>query len=137
MSSRSNRYSPGMSWAGFFRAFLFFLVTQAFVPLAYSQITTPPLALKPGDLKLLVLTGSGTEPSFTAIQSFLNAIGIPHDDVVLAPAGGAAVPLPPLNDTTKGFYQGIILATGNLAVCNATGLCASALSDAGWTALDT
>jgi hypothetical protein len=138
MTSRIKICSPKMQEGRrILRFILFFLVTQATVPVAYSQAAAPPLALKPVDLKLLVLTGSGTEPSFTAIQSFLNAIGIPHNDVVLAPAGGSAVPLPPLNDATKGFYQGVILATGNLAVCDAKGVCGSALSDADWTALDT
>ena len=70
------------------------------------------LALLPVDLKLLVLTGTGTEPSFLAIDSFLNQIGIPHDDVILAPPGGAAVPLPALNNASKGFYEGIILSSG-------------------------
>jgi hypothetical protein len=96
----------------------------------------PQLAPKPLILKLLLLAGTGTEPSFLAMQAFLNQIGIPHDDVVLAAPGKPALPLPPLNDATKGFYQGIILATGNLAVCNAAGACNSALSAVDWTTLD-
>ena len=105
---------------------LFLIISQMAVPLAYSQGTpAAPLALKPVDLKLLVLAGSGTERSLPN-KSFLNDIGIPHDDVILAPAGKAAVPLPPLNDQTKGFYQGIILATGALVACDAQGVCASA-----------
>ncbi len=123
------------------RDVLFLALSQAVVPIAYSQGAPAALALKPVDMKLLVLAGSGTEPSFLAIQSFLNGIGIPHNDVILAPTGRPAVPLPPLTDgsaaTSKGLYQGIILATGSLAVCNAAGTCGSALTDAEWTALDT
>ncbi len=117
---------------------LAFAAAQLFTPLAYAQLVgVPPIALKPVDLKVLVLTGDGAEPSFKSIQSFLNQIGIPHNDVILAPATGAAIPLPALNDANKGFYQAIILATGNLVACDAKGVCASALSDAGWAALDT
>src|SRR5262249_11147192 len=63
------------------------------------------------DLKLLVLSADGTDPSFAAIQAILNQIGVPYDAVVLTKTGGA---LPRLNDTFKGYYQGIILSTGNL-----------------------
>ena len=120
---------------GLLLALLPLLLGQA-VSMAFAQTTPPQLALKPVDLKLLVLAGNGTEPSFLAIQTFLNQIGVPHDDVILAAPGRAAVALPALNDSSKGFYQGIILATGNLAVCNAAGACGSALPDAGWAALD-
>ena len=118
------------------RALLPLLIGQAVISLVQAQTAPIQIALKPVDLKLLVLAGSGNEPSFLAIQAFLNQIGIPHDDVILAPPGGAPLPLPALNDSSKGFYQGIVLATGNLAVCNATGACGSALPDAGWAALD-
>lgn len=119
------------------QVFLYAFSMPAFVATAVAQGPPPQLALQPVVLRLLVLTGNGTEPSFLAIQSFLNQIGIPHDDVILAPPGSGAVALPALNDATKGFYQGIILATGNLGVCNAGGVCGSALPDAGWMALDT
>src|SRR5262249_46972711 len=46
--------------------------------------------------------------------------------------GGA---LPKLADANKGNYQGIILATGNLATCS-TNPCSIALPAAGWAALD-
>ena len=65
---------------------------------------------KPVEMKLLVLAGDGTEASFAAIQVFLNYTGIPYDKVLTA-----RQPIPPLSDGKKGFYQGIILATGSLA----------------------
>jgi hypothetical protein len=84
------------------------------------------------DLKLLVLSADGTDPSFAAIQAILNQLGVPYDAVVLTKTGGA---LPPLSGTLKGNYQGIILSTGNLATCT-TNPCSIALPAAGWNALD-
>ncbi|MEP6536333.1 MAG: hypothetical protein ABJF23_13485 [Bryobacteraceae bacterium] len=84
------------------------------------------------EMKLLVLAADGTEPSLLAIQAILSQMGVPYDLVVLTKTGGA---LPPLNDSFKGYYQGIILATGNLATCT-TNPCSIALPPAGWVALD-
>lgn len=86
--------------------------------------------IKPVDMKLLVLAGDGNESSYLAIRYFLDHIGIPYHAVVTA-----TTPLPTLNDTAKGFYQGIILATGNLAFNN-NGNYESGLSVAEWAALD-
>lgn len=86
---------------------------------------------KPVSMKLLVLGGDGTEPGFEALKSFLSHIGVPFE-ARLATAG-----LPPLADSTKGLYQGIILSTGNLSIYDAsTGGYRSALSQADWLALD-
>src|SRR5437899_2074869 len=35
------------------------------------------------DMKLLVLSGDGTDPGFAAIQAILNQLGVPYDAVVL------------------------------------------------------
>ena len=86
----------------------------------------------PRDMKLLVIAADGTEPSYAAIRAILDQIGVPYDAVVLTQTGGA---LPPLNNMSKGFYQGIILSTGNLATCT-TNPCTIALPAAGWAALD-
>jgi hypothetical protein len=87
---------------------------------------------KPRDLKILVLSADGTDPAFSAIRGVLDQIGTPYDPVVLTQTHGA---LPPLENSTKGFYQGIILSTGNLATCT-TNPCSIALPAAGWAALD-
>ncbi|MGH9721470.1 MAG: hypothetical protein ACRD8O_14770 [Bryobacteraceae bacterium] len=84
------------------------------------------------DMKLLVLAADGTEPSFAAIRTILGQIGVPYDAVVLTQTGGK---LPPLNNFLKGYYQGIILTTGNLATCT-TNPCSIALPAEGWLALD-
>lgn len=83
------------------------------------------------NMKLLVLSADGTEPGFAAITFFLDHLGIPYDSVVLT-----KTPLPALNDGTHGFYQGIVLATGNLSFNDGTSW-VSALSSTGWTSLDT
>jgi len=51
------------------------------------------------DMKLLVLSADGTEPSFAAIQAILTQIGVPYDAVILTHTKGA---LPPLNNALKG-----------------------------------
>lgn len=88
------------------------------------------LYLKPVDMKLLVLSADGTEPSFDATKYFLDYLAIPYDAVVLN-----TTPLPALNDATKGFYQGIVLSTGNLALLTGT-TWGSALTPAQWATLD-
>jgi len=87
-------------------------------------------AAKPVDMKLLLLTGDGTEIGYQAIRYFLDHLGVPYDAVVTA-----TQPLPTLNDAAKGFYQGIILATGNLAF-SSNGAYESGLSPAEWATLD-
>ena len=89
------------------------------------------LFLKPVDMKLLVLSADGTEPSFEATKYFLEYMAIPYDAVILK-----TQPLPVLNDATKGFYQGIVLSTGNLALFDGVNW-GSALSTANWTTIDT
>jgi hypothetical protein len=84
---------------------------------------------QPRDMKLLVIGVDGNEPSFQAIVSFLDYIGIPYQTVL-----SLNQPLPELVSGSKGLFQGIILSTGNLAVCNPT--CHSALPQASWDALD-
>ena len=100
--------------------------------------TTINTVTKPLDLKLLVLTGDGTEPSFGAIKYFLDYLGAPYDAVITKTAG-----LPALNDAaaTHGYYNGVILVTGNLSIgtISSSGLTtyASALTATDWTRLDT
>ena len=85
---------------------------------------------RPIQMKLLVLGATGDEPSLTAIQSALNHLGVPYDAVLLA----KGQVLPPLDDGATGNYQGIILATGNLGVCDPA--CHSAMSTQDWARLD-
>lgn len=86
-------------------------------------------APKTVDMKILVITVDGTEPSYLAITRFLQTIGIPYQAVI-----AKTQPLPVLSNAVKGFYQGIVLVTGNLGICDPT--CRSALSAADWARMD-
>jgi hypothetical protein len=88
--------------------------------------------LIPREMKLLVLAGDGNEPSYAAIRSFLDYIGIPYDAIVTKDQA-----LPVLSSTAKGNYQGIILATGSLVHSDGVGGWTSGLTPEEWTALDT
>jgi len=84
----------------------------------------------PVNMKLLVLSADGSEPGFAAMKYFLDYLGLPYDAIILK-----NTPLPVLKDSIRGFYQGILLATGGLGFNN-NGVWASALDTAGWTAID-
>lgn len=84
----------------------------------------------PVEMKILLLTATGEEPSYLAIRSALDHLGTPYKGVLLAK--GEA--LPALDDGEKGFYQAVILSTGNLGVCDPG--CRSALSAEEWSRLD-
>ncbi|MBL8296637.1 MAG: hypothetical protein JNN08_32635, partial [Bryobacterales bacterium] len=95
---------------------------------------TATMKSQPRTMKLLLITAVETEPSYLALRSFLDTLSIPYEVFIAAKSGAV---LPQLSDSTtgKGNYQGILLATGNLAVCDTTP-CRSALAPDGWTALD-
>ncbi len=84
---------------------------------------------RPRDMKLLVLSPNADLPSYQSLKFSLETLGVPFQSVFTASA-----PLPPLTDGTKGLFQGIMLATGNLAVCDPT--CRSTLAAADWDRLD-
>ena len=88
-------------------------------------------SLRPLEMKLLVLSTDGAEPELAALKSFLDYQGTPYAVVRLA----LGESMPPLEDGNRGFYQGVILTTGNLGVCDP--ICRSALSPAGWATLET
>ncbi|MFN8487919.1 MAG: hypothetical protein U0350_10025 [Caldilineaceae bacterium] len=72
----------------------------------------------PIDLKLLVISADGKETDYPAITSFLSQIGIPFDTLIASQTPLTAAMLS--NGTVHGFYQGIILVTGNLSYFNST-----------------
>lgn len=85
------------------------------------------------DMKLLVISADGNEPVFAGIKSILNQIGVPYDTLIAKEA-----PLTPqtLSDGLgAGRYQGILLATGNLAYEASPGVYESALTAAQWQML--
>ena len=93
----------------------------------FARTVSAALSVK---MKLLVIAATGLEPSFAAIQSFLDHLGTPYETVFL----GRGQNLPTLDDGTTGNYQGIILVTGNLGVCDP--VCRNTLPPADWARLD-
>ncbi len=105
--------------------------TKKTTNLAFVSTVAEVTPTQPRDMKLLVVAATGAEPGFAALKFFLDHIGIPYQAVVRA-----TEPLPALTTAAgKGNYQGVILATGNLGLCDPT--CRSALTAAEWLALDT
>jgi len=84
----------------------------------------------PVEMKLLILATDGTEPGLAALKYLLDHLGTPYQVVLLA----AGQTLPQLDSNGKGLYQGIILTTGNLGICDPT--CRTALSTDNWVKLD-
>lgn len=68
---------------------------------------------KPVDMKLLVLSADGKEAGLPAIQSTLDYLGAAYNVVILKQRPGWLTRAN-LTDELKGFYQGVILATGTL-----------------------
>ncbi len=85
-------------------------------------------------MRLLLLAADGKETDYAGLRAFLDQLGIPYD-VLLA----AQTPLTPSrlwDGVSRGYYQGVILTTGNLTYFDApTGTWRSALDDAEWKVL--
>ncbi len=85
------------------------------------------------DLRVLLLSANGTEPSYRAWSAALQREGVPFDAIVANTA--AAITSSTLqSSSTHARYEAIVLATGGLISCDANG-CASALSADEWTAI--
>lgn len=96
--------------------------------------TSATLAPKSVDMKLLVLAADGQETDYPYIRAYLDQIGIPYD-VVLS-ASQALTPNMLSDGADRGYYQGVILTTGNLGYVDpATGAWASGLDWAEWNTL--
>lgn len=83
------------------------------------------------NMKFLVVTADGKEPSFAAITSVLDQINAPYD-VLIASTAPASLKLS--DGLGNGYYQGIVLTTGNLAYQAANGDWQSAFTSAVATA---
>ncbi|MGU7775010.1 Agd3-related carbohydrate-binding protein [Burkholderia sp. MR1-5-21] len=82
-------------------------------------------------MKLLVVSADGTEPSFAAITSVLNQVGVPYDALIATKTPLTATMLS--DGLGNGRYQGVLPSTGNLGYLNAsTGTYESAFSAAQW-----
>ena len=102
--------------------------------IAFAALTlacTAGAAVRPLEMKLLVLSADGTEPSFDAMTNLLDHLAVPYQSVILKNQ-----PLPALSANGQGKYQGIVLSTGSLTYYNGSSY-VSALSAADWTAIET
>lgn len=92
------------------------------------------LATDKVDLRVLVLSANGYEPSYAAWTAALDREGVPYDALV---AETAPAITPAQLEVAPGHarYQAVVLATGGLVSCGLTG-CASALAPEEWVALD-
>lgn len=109
---------------------VFFLAAAGLAP-APAAAETPTSI----DMKLLVISADGSEPVFAGIKSILDQTGVPYDTLI---ASNPATPLTAqmLSDGQgAGRYQGILLATGNLAYDAGGGNWQSALTLAQWQML--
>ncbi|WP_349276769.1 hypothetical protein [Polaromonas hydrogenivorans] len=89
-------------------------------------------------MKLLVISAVDTAPSYLAALSILDQIGVPYDKIVLTgtPTALQMVAGTLSDGAGNGKYQGIILATGDLAAYNApTNNYPSAMTAAQWAML--
>ena len=82
------------------------------------------------DARILVITASGSNSAFAAIQSTLQYLGTPFD--VLNASTGPALTADALAGGTHGKYNAVFLDVGDLSVGSA-----SAFTDAEWAALTT
>lgn len=86
------------------------------------------------DMKVLVISADGKETDFPAITAFLSQIGIPYDTLIGTQTQLTWDKLS--NGFDHGYYQGIILTTGNLGYLNpATNQWESAFDGNEWYAL--
>ena len=86
------------------------------------------------DMKILVVSADGNETDYPALTEFLNQLGIPFDSLIAVQQPLTAAMLS--DGVSHGYYQGIILATGNLGYLNtATGQWESAFDSNEWATL--
>lgn len=71
------------------------------------------LAAKSLDMKLLVIAADGLETDYPYIRATLDQLGIPYD--VLLSATDPLTPEQLSDGADHGYYQGVILVTGNLS----------------------
>lgn len=86
------------------------------------------------ELKLLVITATGSEPAYLAARSALDRIGVPYD-VLIATASGL-VPSMLSDGVDHCYYRGIVVAVGGLGFFDtSTQLWTSAFTTDEWTVL--
>lgn len=93
----------------------------------YAQAAVAPRC--PVDMRLLVMSADGTEPVLTAIRQTLDYLGTPYR-VYVATRQPGGLNASVLSQGCHGFYQGVVLTTGELGYFSPAGVWTSALSPA-------
>lgn len=104
---------------------------EASVRLAPAAVETA----KAVDMKVLVISATGTQPSYNAVTAILDQIGVPHDRFVLQGPNKTTTPFALSDGLGNGKYQGIILETGDLPYEKTPGYYPSAMTAAQWQML--
>lgn len=86
------------------------------------------------DMKVLVVSADGHETGLPAITAALGHVGVPFETYIATETPGGLTAAK-LSDGCRGSYQGVILATGNLAYDAGAGNFVSALTPAEFAAL--
>lgn len=95
---------------------------------------TAPAVVDPVDLKLLVISADGNETDLPYLKAVLGQIGIPFD--VLIATQTTLTPELLSDGAAHGYYQGVVLTTGNLTHSTDGGLTwSSAFDDSEWQTL--
>lgn len=102
-------------------------------PLTARPLPVTPIAEPELDARVLVISADGQEADLPAIRQALDYLGVPYTVWTATQAPGGLTP-DQLASGSHGFYQGVILTTGNLGSFDGASW-DSALSDAEWTAL--
>lgn len=132
----SRTKSPAMcrgplSRFGMFVAMLIQVIVLSFATMPGQASAETPVSIS---MKLLVVSSDGNEPSFAAIKSVLNQVGVPYDTLIATQTPLTASMLS--DGVGNGHYQGIMLSTGNLGYFDSTlGSYQSAFSAAQWQTL--
>lgn len=90
------------------------------------------------EMKLLVVSADGTEPSFAAIKSVLDQVGVPYEPLIATktPLTASMLASKLSDGIGHGHYYGILLSTGNLGYYDASsGTYQSAFTAAQWQTL--
>jgi len=92
-----------------------------------ADASSPPVSMR-----LLVVSADGNETDFPAVKAFLDQIGVPYTVLI-----ATQTPLTPelLSDGSRGFYQGVVLVTGNLTYESSPGVWVSAFEADEWQTL--
>jgi hypothetical protein len=105
-----------------------FVALAARAQSGWSTISGPPV-----DARLLVISADGQEADLAAIVAALKYQGTPYT-LWIATQRAGTLTAAALTAGTRGLYEGVILATSNLAFFNGTSW-ASALNSTEWAAL--